>query len=38
METLSMDRQLNKEHCMEKKTYRKCAPKANPKPLFNFDK
>ena len=31
------DRVLNKEHCY-KKPHRKCAPKANSRPLFNFGK
>ena len=33
IETLSIDRALNKE-----KSCRKCAPKASPKPIFNFGK
>ena len=34
---LSIDRELNKEH-FYKKIYRKCAPKASPRLLFNFAK
>ena len=33
----SIDRVLNKEHFMEK-AFRKCAPKASPRPLFYFGK
>ena len=36
-ETFSIDTVLNKEHFMEK-SCRKCAPKASPRLLFNFDK
>ena len=35
IETLSIDRELNKEHFMEK-SCRKCSSKASPRPLFNF--
>ena len=34
-ETLSIDRELNKE-LFYGKSCRKCAPKASPRPLFNF--
>ena len=37
IETLSSDRVLISSICM-KKPYRKYAPKANPRPLFNFGK
>ena len=37
IETLSMDRELNKENFYGK-SCRKCGPKARPRPLFNFDK
>ena len=37
IETLSIDRVLNKEH-LHKKPCRKYAPKANSRPLFNFGK
>ena len=37
IENLSIDRVLNTEHFMEK-SCRKCAPKASPRPLFNFAK
>ena len=37
IETLSIDRVLNKENFMEKSS-RKCAPKATPRFLFNFGK
>ena len=37
IETLSIDREFNKEHFMEK-SRRKCAPKTSPRPLFNFIK
>ena len=37
IETLSIDRKLNKEHFMEK-SCRKCVPKAIPRRLFNFGK
>ena len=37
IETLSIDRELNEEHFMEK-LCRKCASKASPRPLFNFAK
>ena len=37
IETLSIDRELNKEHFYIK-SCRKCAPKASLRPLFNFAK
>ena len=37
IETLSIDRVLNKEHFYGK-IIRKCAPKASPEPLFYFGK
>ena len=37
IETLFIDRVLNKEHFMEK-SCRECAPKVSPRPLFNFGK
>ena len=37
IETLSIDRVLNKDHFMEK-SWRKCAPKVSPRPLFYFAK
>ena len=37
METLAIDRELNKEPFMEKPC-RKCEPEASPTPLFNFAK
>ena len=37
IKTLSIDRVLNKEHLYEK-TMQKCAPKANSRPLFDFEK
>ena len=37
IETLSIDRVLNKEHFIEK-SCRKCAPKASPRSLFNIAK
>ena len=37
IETLSIDRVLNKEHFMDK-LFRKCAPKSSSRPLFYFGK
>ena len=37
IETLSFDRELNKEHFTEI-SCRKCAPNGSPRPLFNFAK
>ena len=37
IETFSIDRELNKEHFMQK-SCRKCAPKASSRPLLNFAK
>ena len=38
VETLSIDRVLNKEHFYGKNAHRKCALKASPRPLFYFGK
>ena len=37
IESLSIDRELNKEHSY-RKSCRKCASKASPRPIFNFAK